>query len=319
MKKFLQVTAIGLSLFALVACGQQTTNNTANVETNNAATESVAEKGAYTVTDIQGREVSFEKVPEKVVAINPSNTEMLDAIGAADKIVARGSYVMYPESVATLPEVESGSKLNVEQIIALEPDVVFMSVMDQSVEQIEALEKAGVPVVMTDHKNTLEEVYQGIQLVGQVMDKEDEANQVVENMKTSFEELAKNKEANEGKTVYFEVSPLEYGLWTSGKGTFMQEVADIIGMKNIFDDVEGWAEVSEEQVLERNPDYIVTITMYYGEGPSPEEEIPSRPGWENVTAVKENHILHIKDDLLSKSSPRLVEGAKAFSDFVNEK
>ena len=55
----------------------------------------------------------------------------------------------------------------------------------------------------------------------------------------------------------------------------------------------GWGEISEEQVLERNPDYIVTISMYYGEGPTPEEEILSRTGWENVTAVKNGDVFEI--------------------------
>lgn len=66
----------------------------------------------------------------------------------------------------------------------------------------------------------------------------------------------------------------------------MNEIAELLGLKNCFADVEGWAEISEEQVLERNPDYIMTISMYSGEGPTPEEEIASRAGWENVTAVK---------------------------------
>lgn len=66
----------------------------------------------------------------------------------------------------------------------------------------------------------------------------------------------------------------------------MDEIANMLGLTNCFADVTGWGEISEEQVLERNPDYIVTISMYYGEGPTPEEEILSRTGWENVTAVK---------------------------------
>ena len=85
-----------------------------------------------------------------------------------------------------------------------------------------------------------------------------------------------------------------------------------------FADVEGWAQISEEQVLERNPDYILTITMYYGEGPTPEEEIMGRAGWENVTAVKNGDILNLVDDELSRPGPRLVEGAQMLFDFVVE-
>ena len=118
------------------------------------------------------------------------------------------------------------------------------------------------------------------------------------------------------KTVYFEVSPLQYGLWTAGTSTFMDEIANMMGLKNCFADVTGWSEISEEQVLERNPDYIVTISMYYGEGPTPEEEILARPGWENVTAVKNGKILNLQNNELSRPAPRLAEGAQALYDFV---
>ena len=96
----------------------------------------------------------------------------------------------------------------------------------------------------------------------------------------------------------------------------MNEITEMLGLKNCFDDVEGWAEISEEQVIERNPDYIVTITMYFGEGPTPEEEILSRAGWENVTAVANDAILNLQGNELSRPAPRLAEGAQMLADFV---
>ncbi len=96
----------------------------------------------------------------------------------------------------------------------------------------------------------------------------------------------------------------------------MNEIAELLGLKNCFADVEGWAEISEEQVLERNPDYIMTISMYSGEGPTPEEEIASRAGWENVTAVKNGAILNLQNNELSRPAPRLAEGAQMLADFI---
>ena len=145
--------------------------------------------------------------------------------------------------------------------------------------------------------------------------KQAEAASIVESMQETFDEIKAN--AGDGtKTVYFEVSPLQYGLWTAGSGTFMDEIANMLGLTNCFADVTGWGEISEEQVLERNPDYIVTISMYYGEGPTPEEEILSRTGWENVTAVKDGKILNLQNNELSRPGPRLADGAKAMYDFV---
>ena len=176
------------------------------------------------------------------------------------------------------------------------------------------LEAAGVHVVVSDAQD-IEGVYTAIHMIGELVGKQDEAASVVESMQKTFDEIKAN--AGDGsKTVYFEVSPLQYGLWTAGTGTFMDEIANMMGLKNCFADVTGWSEISEEQVLERNPDYIVTISMYYGEGPTPEEEILARPGWENVTAVKNGKILNLQNNELSRPAPRLAEGAQALYDFV---
>ncbi len=270
---------------------------------------------SVTVTDMTGREITLEEPATRIVALTASDCEILFALGAGDALVGRGEYCDYPAEVFDVPSVQSGYDTNIEQIIELEPQVLLMSTMAQTEEQVKQLEDAGVHVVVSDAQD-IEGVYTAINMIGTLMGKEDKAAEIVGGMKKSFADLAANAK-NEGKTVYFEVSPLQWGLWTAGKGTFMNEIAEIIGLKNCFDDVDGWAAVSEEQVLERNPDYIVTITMYFGEGPTPEEEILSRDGWQDVTAVKNEAILNLQNNELSRPIPRLVDGAQMLYDFVN--
>ncbi len=274
-----------------------------------------AKKGAVTVTDMTGREITLDKPAERIVALTASDCEILYAIGAGDALVGRGEYCDYPAEVLDVPSVQSGYDTNIEQIIALEPQVLLMSTMAQTEEQVAALEDAGIRVVVSDAQD-IEGVYTAISMIGALMGKEDNAASLVDGMKKSFAELQEKADGDGTKTVYFEVSPLEYGLWTAGKGTFMDEITNMLGLRNAFDDVEGWASISEEQVLERNPDYIVTITMYFGEGPTPEEEIMARPGWENVTAVKNGAILNLVNNELSRPTPRLVDGANMMFDFV---
>ena len=231
-----------------------------------------------------------------------------------DLLVGRGTYCDYPAEVQEIPSVQSGYETNIEQIIALEPQVLLMSTMAQTEEQIKALEDAGVHVVVSDAQD-IEGTYAAIRMIGALLGKNEEAETVIDGMKTTFESL-KGVCGDGEKTIYFEVSPLEYGLWTAGANTFMNEIAELLGLKNCFADVEGWAEISEEQVLERNPDYIMTISMYFGEGPTPEEEIASRAGWENVTAVKNGAILNLQNNELSRPAPRLAEGAQMLADFI---
>ena len=277
-------------------------------------TAAFAESTAVTVTDMAGREITLDAPATKVVALTASDCEILAALGAEDTLVGRGEYCDYPESVLEVPAVQSGADTNLEQIIALEPQVVIMAKMAQTEEQVAALEAAGIRVVVSDAQD-IEGVYTAIRLIGALVGRNDEAEAMVADMQSAFADIAAKSE-NTGKTVYFEVSPLQWGLWTAGKGTFMDELATMCGLTNAFADVEGWAEISEEQVLERDPDYIVTISMYYGEGPTPEEEILARPGWENVTAVKNGKILNLQNNELSRPAPRLAEGAQALYDFV---
>ena len=278
--------------------------------------EPEASGSAITVTDMMGREITLDEPATRVVALSAADCEVLYAVGAGDTLVGRGEYCDYPAEVLEVPSVQSGYDTNIEQIIALEPQVLLMSTMAQTEEQIAQLEEAGIKVVVSDAQD-IEGVYTAVEMIGKLMGKEKEAEQVIISMQTAFADLS-NSTAGRGKTVYFEVSPLEYGLWTAGSGTFMNEIAEMLGMKNIFDDVQGWAEISEEQVIERNPDYIVTITMYFGEGPTPEEEIMGRTGWENVTAVKNGAILNLVNNELSRPTPRLKDGAILLNYFVVE-
>ena len=211
--------------------------------------------------------------------------------------------------------MESGATTNVEEIIALKPDVLLMSDMAQSEEQIQQLEAAGVKVVVSEATD-IEGVYTAIELIGALMGKDDNAAAVINSMKTTFDTIREQSTGDGTQTVYFEVSPLQYGLWTAGANTFMDEIANMMGLSNCFPDVDGWGEISEEQILERDPDFIVTITMYFGEGPTPEEELLSRTGWENVTAIKNQAILNLQNNELSRPAPRLADGAQMLFDFV---
>lgn len=277
-------------------------------------TAAFAESTAVTVTDMAGREITLDAPATKVVALTASDCEILAALGAEDTLVGRGEYCDYPESILEMPAVQSGADTNLEQIIALEPQVVIMAKMAQTEEQVAALEEAGIRVVVSDAQD-IEGVYTAIRLIGTLVGRNDEAEAMVADMQSAFADIAAKSE-NTGKTVYFEVSPLQWGLWTAGKGTFMDELATMCGLTNAFADVEGWAEISEEQVLERDPDYIVTISMYYGEGPTPVEEIKSRAGWDVLKAVQNDAIFNADSNEVSRPGPRLKDAAEALYTFV---
>ena len=274
----------------------------------------VAESTSVTVTDMHGREVTLDEPAVRVVALQPSDCEILWALGCLDALVGRGQYCDYPAEVNDLPVVQSGENTNIEEILALEPQLVLMNDMAQSEEQVRLLEENGVKVAVSKASD-IEGVYYAIRMIGTLMGKADKAEEVIADMQATFDEI-RAASVSEGASVYFEVSPLQWGLWTAGTGTFMDELAGICGLTNAFGDVEGWASISEEQVIARDPDYIVTISMYYGEGPTPVEEILGREGWQDMKAVKLGQVFNAESNAISRPGPRLKDAAVELYEFL---
>jgi len=268
---------------------------------------------SLTITDMFGREVTLSGPVSRIVALEPSDCEILCALGCEDALVGRGKYCDYPASVLKLPAVASGANTNLEEILALEPQVVVMTDMNHTEEQVKLLSENGVQVIGTD-ADSIAEVYENIRLLGMVMGKESEAEAIIADMKATFESIAARSEKT-GKTIYFEVMPLEWGLWSAGRGTFMHELAEICGMQNAFADIEGWQSVSQEQVIERNPDYIVLVT---GMGEAAPDEVKARDGWEEITAIQNNEIYNADSYKLTRPAPRLKEAAIELYNFLND-
>ena len=134
MKNAKKLIALALSLLLLAGLGAA----------------ALAEDTSVTVTDMSGREITLKEPATRVVALTAADCEILYAIGAGKTLVGRGEYCDYPAEVFDVPSVQSGYETNIEQIMALEPQVVLMATMAQSVEQVEALEKAGIAVVVSD-------------------------------------------------------------------------------------------------------------------------------------------------------------------------
>lgn len=275
----------------------------------------VAENTPVTVTDMYSREVTLTEPVTRIVALTAADCEILCAIGCEDMLVGRGAYCDYPESILEVPVVQSGAETNLEEILTLQPQVVLMSDMAQSKEVVEALERSGVKVAVSN-ADSIEGTFEAIRMIGQITGHTAQAQAVIDDMQAAFDDIAARSEKTE-KTIYFEVSPLQYGLWTAGQHTFMDELAALCGLTNAFVDVDGWAGISEEQVLLRDPDYIMTIAMYFGEGPTPVEEIVSRPGWTELKAVKSSQVYNLDSNAISRPGPRLKDAALELYGFIS--
>jgi len=315
MKKFYSLfLAILLVVGALAGCGEgKTENNNDNNE------QSTAQEAAFPVTikDAVDQEVVIEEKPEKIVSLMPSNTEIVFALGLGDELVGVSDYDNYPKEAAEKEKV-GGMEFNVEKIISLNPDVVLAhaSSAHNSTEGLQQIRDAGIDVVVVNDATSFEDVYKGMEMIGQATGAETEADKLVADMKEKLAAI-KDKAAaisdSDQKSVYIEVSG-EPSIFTTGTNTFMQEMLDTINAKNIISE-EGWIQVDQEAVIAANPDAIITTYGAYSET-SPIDQISSRKGWEEIKAVKEKQIVDVDSDMVTRSGPRLVEGVEAVAEAV---
>lgn len=257
-----------------------------------------------TLKDKSGADVKIEKKPARIVSIIPSATEIAYAVGAGNEIVGVSNYDNYPADV-TKKEKVGDLKVNKEKVVSLNPDLVLAD--SSGGEAIDALRKAGLTVLVTEAKN-IDEVYKSIELVGQATGHTEKAADIVASMKKDVQDVQeKVKSIPDGKkpSVWIEVDP---SLFTAGKGTFIDDIVTLAGGKNIASDVEGWKQLSEEKVLERNPDVILNTYGYYDkEGAA---KIMKRPTWQQVKAIQAKRVHTLDSDVVNRPGPRITQGLK---------
>ncbi|MBN6884988.1 cobalamin transport system substrate-binding protein [Cytobacillus horneckiae] len=276
-------------------------------------TKEVAEQQedlAYSVVDDAGNEVTFEKVPEKVISLQPSNTEILFSLGSGDKVIGATEYDNYPEEAQSIERVSDSVNINAEQIIDLKPDVVFAYTIGQK-EQLKPLEDSGITVFVIESALSFDDVYGDIEQIAAVMGEEEKGDEIIDGIQKQLKEVEeKIASVDEKKKVYFEISPAP-DIYTTGKNTFQQEVMNKAGVENIFADMEGWIKLSEEEIIDRNPE-LITTTVGYVENPV--EEILSRKGWNQISAVEAEEVKLLDSDIMSRPGPRIGEAVEILAE-----
>lgn len=312
MKKlYFLLFALLITAGILVGCGG---TNEEKEENNGEATGQQSETGfPVTVTDATGEKITIEEEPQRIVSIMPSNTEVAFALGVGDKIIGVLKWDEYPEEVKEIEKV-GDQNINIESIIALNPDLVLghASHATNSAEGLQLIRDAGIAVVLINEANSFEQVYDSIEMIGKVTGAEEKAIEVVKDMKDKIA-VVQEKAAHitDKKSVVFEVGSAP--LFVAGTNTFMDEILSIINAENVITE-EGWYQPDEEALVERNPDVIITTYGYYVEDSI--GEVTGRPGWQDITAVKENQVYDVHSDKVTRPGPRLAEGVEEVAKVV---
>lgn len=309
-KLSLGIFAVFLLLFSS-ACGQDestTTEEVVEAESNEPPSEATEldTEYPYTVTDLTGTEVVIEEEPERIVSVSTSDTEILFALGLDEQIYGVSDFDNYPEAALDKPKMGGVVEPNIEAILGQEPDLIVTgtSISPDVVEKIRELD---LTIYQSDAKNT-EEILASILEMGKITNKQSEAEALVAEMRDtidSIEALVAEIPEDEKKKVYIEYNP----GWTVGAGEFMNELIEMAGGINIAADEAGWIQVNEEKIIQDDPDVILHAAELVDQdtGKKLSELIKDRSGWDKITAIQEDRMVPIDENIMSRNGPRIVD------------
>ena len=251
--------------------------------------------------DREGNPVTLPQKIDRIISLGPSNTEILAALGVADKIVATDTYSRGIDGLADDIPLFNMMAPDGEQILLLEPDVIFVAGMCKTggIDPFQVLSDVGICVLFIPTTSSIAGIQEDIRFIAKVMDAVEKGDAIVADMDETIDAIARTAETIPNrKTVYFEISAESYSLYSFGRDVFLHEMLEMIGAENILADRNQWIAVSDEVILKRNPDVILTNVDAIDE---PVKEIMSRPGWDVITAVRNGDVYFI--DAAASSRP----------------
>lgn len=262
-----------------------------------------------TIVDSAGNEVTIEAEPQRVISLTPADTEILFAIGAGDRVKGRTDFCNYPEEAALAVSVGTSTTPNIEMILSAEPQIVLSDRMDDGVKA--QLEAAGIKVALFS-ANSIKDTQSAILQIGQIMNQNETASQVVDAMAADLEEIWKTAaRVEEPRSVFLDLGD---GC-SAGPGSLMDDMLNQIGAVNVAADAGiPWPQLSVEAIIEKNPD----VCLFMRRTP---EELNNVSGLNALDCVKNGRIRFFdafspEADRISRPGPRIVEGVRILAESI---
>lgn len=279
--------------------------------------------GPITVVDDVGRNVTISNYPpERIVSLAPSCTEILFALGLGDKVVGVDTYSDYPPEVVervkagNLTTVGSFAEISVETVVGLKPDLILATGGVQRT-VVENLEGLGQTVVVLYPKR-FSGVLADISLVGKVTGQVDKAETLVADMEKRAQEIADKTKNAPRPRVYVECF-FDGGYWSFGSDSYVDELISMAGGINIFAGFPGGhLSTSTEEVVKADPEIIIISkgAMAISCGLTP-ETIKTRPGWSQISAVRNNQIYEVEESIMVRGGPRLINALEQLAKVIH--
>ncbi|MCL2664764.1 MAG: ABC transporter substrate-binding protein [Defluviitaleaceae bacterium] len=265
--------------------------------------------------DREGNEIMIPASISKIISMGPSNTEVLIALGAGDKIIAADEYSYGIAGLNSGIPLFSMMSPDGEQMMDIEPDLIIMTGMSKAggTDPMEQVVNAGVCVAYIPSSNSIQGIIEDIRFLAELVGLDARGEEIIAAMEREINfvrEIGRN--IVNKKRVYFEISAAPW-MYSFGSGVFLNEMVEIAGAINIFADQNEWIAVSDEIVPDANPDVILTSVNYLDD---PVGEILSRIGWEGIKAVADGNVYSIDTDSSNRPSHNIVIALKQIAEAV---
>lgn len=237
----------------------------------------------------------------RIVSVSTQITEIICDLGCEDRLVARTDFCDYPSSVKKIQSIGGVSNPNIEKIISLNPDVVITSSMLPQ-KLFSQIENAGLPIISFRESNKIEGMYKVISILGQLLEKESEADSIIEDCKQRLKKVSQKSQEIQGTQkdvkpkVYYVVGYGASGDFSSGKDTYIDEMFALAGSDNIAKNSLNWT-FTKEQLFKNEPDFIFIRT-------SDVENFCNTPPYNQLQAVKNHKVIGI--DGMDSQTPRSI-------------
>jgi ABC-type Fe3+-hydroxamate transport system substrate-binding protein len=255
---------------------------------------------AHPEADDFGDAIVVKSVPQRVVSLNPATTDLIFALGAGNRLVGRTHWDVYPAEAVKVPDLGSGIRPNVEAVLGARPDLVILYASNDNRAAATAFRTAGVNTISLkiDH---IDDFHRAARTIARVLGDSARGAAVSDSVRKTLERVRRETSGLPKPTVFWHI--WDAPLITIGRGSYMNELVDIAGARNVYGDMaETSPTVSIEDVIKRNPQFIIT-------GPEGSREVSADPRWSQVAAVKSKRMLVVDTAIVGRPSVRLGEAA----------
>ncbi|MGI9059396.1 MAG: ABC transporter substrate-binding protein [Ktedonobacteraceae bacterium] len=299
-------------LLLVAACGSSPTTTGTPATLAPTLTPTVA-------LDAYGTPIVFPTTaPQHIVSLTPSTSEMLGALHLANKVIGIDYYTNYPTTLTSSPKVsDANGKYNVEQIVALKPDLVLSYGQDTKLYDSQ-LTNLGLHVVDLPSAN-LTQILQEILIVGRLTATQSTATGVVNQLQQQIKQIKSSVAGTTASTAMIELDDSTVGKpYVFGGGSFGDELLQDANAQNIFHNNTsggGFPQVTDEAVISANPQYIIiTEDPLYGGNVA---AVYKRPNWGGIAALQAHHVYRINPNVVGRPGPRLVEGLQCLAQIIH--